>query len=63
VWATSINGGIGALLRLLYKLLDILLGAFGKRRDVRVLVHAAVRRDTQQMCFFIDVTNLSPARR
>ena len=53
---------IGALLQLLYKFLDILLGAFGKRRDVRVLVHFAIRLDTGQPCFFVNVTNLSPAR-
>jgi hypothetical protein len=51
-----------ALLQLLYKFLDILLGAFGKRRDVRVLVHAAMHLDTEQICFFVNVTNLSPAR-
>jgi hypothetical protein len=50
------------LLQLLYKFLDILLGAFGKRRDVRVLVHTAMHLDTLQLCFFVNVTNLSPAR-
>jgi 2-polyprenyl-6-methoxyphenol hydroxylase-like FAD-dependent oxidoreductase len=53
---------ISALLQLLYKLLDILLGASGRRRDVRVLVHAAMHLDTRQACFFINVTNLSPTR-
>jgi len=53
---------IAAVLQLLYKLLDILLGAFGRRRDVRVLVHSAMHLNTGQRCFFINVTNLSPSR-
>lgn len=51
-----------AVLQFLYKLLDICLSAFGRRRAVRVLVHDATHIATERYCYFVNITNLSPTR-
>lgn len=50
------------MIELAYKALDVLLGAFGGLRRVRVLVHLATRLPDGEVAYFIKIVNLSSGR-
>jgi hypothetical protein len=50
------------MIELAYKLLDILLAAFGGLRRVRVLTHLGAHLSSGEIVYFVKIVNLSSAR-